>query len=153
MPTTDADRAFEVLGEAECRELLTTARSGRLAFTQRALPAIQPVSFRLHDGSIVIPAHADDELSSAARGAVVALETGDRDDDRRLEWSVSVVGPSRLVTDPAEIATYDSLGWGRPMSAPDRCYVTVVVGLLRGWRTVPAHPPTHHGPARPVRPA
>jgi uncharacterized protein len=141
VPTTEGDRVLEVLGEAECRRLLTTARNGRLAFTQHALPAITPVSFRLHDRSVVIPARADDEFPSAARGAVVALEAGFRDDERRTEWSVSVVGPARLVTDAAEIAIYDSLAWERPISAPDRRYVAVLMGFLRGWRAVPVDPP------------
>ncbi|MGY1704800.1 pyridoxamine 5'-phosphate oxidase family protein [Geodermatophilus sp. SYSU D00697] len=137
MPTTHEDPVLEVLGHDECHGLLTTARTGRLGFTRNALPAIQPVAYRLHDGAVVIPAHADSDLVAGARGTIVAFETGCYDELGR-GWSVSVVGPARLVTDPTGIAALDALPWTRPATAPDRCYVAVLVRLLHGWRAVPA---------------
>ncbi len=37
------ERELDELNEEECRELLGTGRIGRIAFPQRALPAIRPV--------------------------------------------------------------------------------------------------------------
>ena len=74
MPTTDADRTLEILGDDECRRLLATASIGRLAFTADALPAIQPVSYVVRRRQVLIPARCDSEMVRAAHGAVVAFE-------------------------------------------------------------------------------
>ncbi len=76
---------------------------------------------------------------AGTRGAVVAFEVDAYDDRARTGWSVTVVGPSRPVTDPVESARYDTLGW--PQTAPQRCYVALRMAVLRGWRTVPGGQP------------
>lgn len=135
MAATDEDLAPEVLTEAECRWLLTRTHIGRLAFTDGALPVVLPVSFALHRDSIIIPARTDSPVISAVRGAVVAFQV----DSCGLAgsgdwWSVTVVGPSRVVSDPAEVRAHDRLGLFARRPAVDHRYITVRVGLLRGWR-------------------
>ncbi|HST96483.1 MAG TPA: pyridoxamine 5'-phosphate oxidase family protein [Geodermatophilus sp.] len=136
MPTTDPDRIVVPLDDAECRALLLGGRIGRLAFTRHALPAIQPVSYRLHDGEVVIPALAGSPFLPSAGGAVVAFEVDAHDEDTRTGWSVTVVGPCRTIARPAEVAVCHALPWGPDAATtPDRRYVAVRIGLLSGWRT------------------
>ena len=55
MGTTERERLLEVLDEAECRRLLGTASIGRIAFTEGAMPAIQPASYALRGEDVFIP--------------------------------------------------------------------------------------------------
>ncbi len=136
MPTTDPDPVVVPLDEVECRVLLLGSRLGRLAFTRNALPAIQPVPYRLHGGEIVIPAPAGSPYLPRARGAVVALGVDAYDGDTGTGWSVTVVGQSRAVDDPAEAAVLDALPWSRPRSTGGGGrYVALGIGVLSGWRT------------------
>jgi uncharacterized protein len=155
VPTTDEDRLLEVLAEAECRELLGTARTGRLGFTDGALPAILPVPFALRDGQVVIPARRSSPVVSAVRGAVVAFQVDSYDAATRTGWSVTVVGPTRLIGVPEDVAALEELGLSSPAPTPDRCYIAVQLGLLRGWRSSettavpsPARPDTVAGSGR-----
>ena len=131
---TTEDRSYEVLEEAECRQLLSSAVVGRLAFTDGALPTILPVAFALLDGRVVIPARWGSPVVSAVRGAVVAFEVDNYDAAARTGWSVTVVGPTRLVSVPADVAAIEALRLSSGPPAPERCYITLHVRLLRGWR-------------------
>jgi len=135
MPTTDCDRIVVPLGPAECRALLMGGRIGRLAFTRNALPAIQPVSYRVHDDEVVIPALPDSPFAPRPWGAVVALGVDSYDDSTLTGWSVTVVGPSRSIDEPAEVTVLDALPWPVPGATRVRRYVAVRIGLLSGWRT------------------
>ncbi|MGZ4506668.1 MAG: pyridoxamine 5'-phosphate oxidase family protein [Blastococcus sp.] len=134
MPTTDEDRVQEVLTDLEARRLLATVAIGRLAFTSAALPDIQPVSFAVHDGQVVIPARRGSRLVDAVRGAVVAFQA-DAYDARRTGWSVTVVGPSRVVTDPAHVTELNALCPAPRADTSNRCYVAVQLQLVHGYRT------------------
>ena len=68
------------------------------------------------------------------RGAVVAFQA-DAYDARRIGWSVTVVGPSRVVTDPVHVMELDALYTTRGAATPNRCYVAVALQLVRGYRT------------------
>jgi nitroimidazol reductase NimA-like FMN-containing flavoprotein (pyridoxamine 5'-phosphate oxidase superfamily) len=138
MPTPAPDRIVVPLDEVECRALLLGGRVGRIAFTRNALPAIQPASYCLHDGEVVIPAPAGSPFLPAAGGAVVAFGVDSYDTDAWSGWSVTVVGPCRTIARPAEVAVCCALPWRRGRTAPpDRRYVGVGIGLLSGWRTEP----------------
>ncbi|MGR6964456.1 pyridoxamine 5'-phosphate oxidase family protein [Geodermatophilus sp. URMC 61] len=140
MPPTDQDRMVVPLDDAECRALLLGGRIGRLAFTQHALPAIQPVSYRVHEAEVVIPALADSPFLPRTGDAVVAFGVDSYDDSTWTGWSVTVVGPSRSIDDPAVVALLDTLPWSLPMTSRGRRYVAVRIGLLSGWRTGPRPP-------------
>ena len=130
----DCSRHLEVLDEAECRRLLTTAVIGRLAYTEGALPAIQPVHFTVVDGQVIIPTRVGSKVAAASRGAVVAFEVDDYDADARTGWNVTVIGPSRVVREPDEGRGLDGLGaraWA-PTDVP--CYVAVRIVIVRGRR-------------------
>lgn len=134
MLTIDEDRLFEVLAAAECWQLLGTSSTGRLGFTDGALPAILPVPFALRDGHVVIPERRGSPIVSAVRGAVVAFQADSFDAATRTGWSVTIVGPTRLVSDPQTVATLEKLRLSPRPPDPDRCYIAVHLGLVRGWR-------------------
>jgi uncharacterized protein len=123
--TTDHDRPHRPLGREECLGLLGSAGMGRLVYTEAALPAIRPVFFSLRAGSVVIPAQAQSPLVEAIRGAVVAFEVDDYDDAEQAGWSVTVVGPSRVLDAPPP-----------QRSGPDLCLIAVQLGIVQGWRTL-----------------
>ncbi|MGY1679932.1 pyridoxamine 5'-phosphate oxidase family protein [Geodermatophilus sp. SYSU D01176] len=137
MPTTDPDRVVVPLDDDECRDLLFGGRLGRLAFTRNALPAIQPVCYCLHDGEVVIPALPDSPFLPRTPGTVVAFGVDTLDGDTGTGWSVTVVGPSRAVDDPAETAVLDALPWSPARWTGDGRYVALEIGLLSGWRAEP----------------
>jgi uncharacterized protein len=132
--TTDEDRLREVLDEAECRRLLATTQAGRLGFTDAALPAIDPVSFTVEDGHVLIPARMGSPVVDAVRGSVVALQADTYDPDARTGWSVTVVGPSRIITHPGKVPDLHGMGASARPALLDSCYISIQMGLLRGWR-------------------
>ncbi|MBG0830118.1 pyridoxamine 5'-phosphate oxidase family protein [Planomonospora sp. ID67723] len=95
---------LQVLSHQECMRLLATAPIGRIVFTDRALPAVQPVNFHLEGEDIVIRTTAGSKLAAATRRTVVAFEIDDFDPAQRTGWSVTAVGHARAVDDPAEAA-------------------------------------------------
>ncbi|WP_271223118.1 pyridoxamine 5'-phosphate oxidase family protein [Streptosporangium carneum] len=97
------------LSRCECRELLSTAGIGRIVFTDRALPAVQPVAFCLDGEDIVIRTMSGSKLATAASGGVVAFEADEFDAGTRTGWSVTVVGHARAVYAPEEIARMERL--------------------------------------------
>lgn len=94
---------LEVLDREQCLDLLDTVRVGRLVFTEDALPAVQPVNFRLHRGDVVIRVAGGAKLMAATGNAVVAFEADELDPDLRTGWSVTVVGHADLITDVPEL--------------------------------------------------
>ncbi|GAA4147367.1 MULTISPECIES: pyridoxamine 5'-phosphate oxidase family protein [Actinomadura] len=101
--TTDARCGLQVIGTRECLDLMRSVPIGRIVFTDRALPAIQPVNFVLDaDDSVIIRTVPGSKLAAATRGAIVAFEADDFDEASRTGWSVTLIGPARAVTSPAE---------------------------------------------------
>ncbi|MCA2229258.1 pyridoxamine 5'-phosphate oxidase family protein [Nonomuraea aurantiaca] len=107
---------LQVLSHEECMRLLPSRPIGRIVFTDRALPAVQPVNFCLDGEDIVIRTAAGSKLAAATRHAVVAFEVDDFDSGERTGWSVTVVGYARVADDPAQIARLERLpltSWAR----------------------------------------
>jgi uncharacterized protein len=132
VPANDEDRVLEVLDDLECLRLLTTARLGRLGFTDGALPAIVPVPIALEENALVIPAREGNWVVGAMRGSVVAVAVDCYDVDERTGWGVTVIGPSRVLT--RDRPDGDGREGGRTPPADGRCSIVVQVGLVRGWR-------------------
>jgi nitroimidazol reductase NimA-like FMN-containing flavoprotein (pyridoxamine 5'-phosphate oxidase superfamily) len=93
---------LRVLSRAECMELLASAPIGRIVFTDRALPAIQPVNYALDGERLVIRTRSGSKLAAAIRDTVVALEADAFDPTGRTGWSVTVVGHARAVPEGRE---------------------------------------------------
>jgi nitroimidazol reductase NimA-like FMN-containing flavoprotein (pyridoxamine 5'-phosphate oxidase superfamily) len=92
----------EVLSSEECLRLLSSVRAGRILFTDRALPAVQPVYFVVDDRSVVIRTSPGSRLATAVPGAVVAFEVDQIDSPAEGDWNVTVIGPAEVVTGTAE---------------------------------------------------
>lgn len=131
-------RALDELDRSQCLELLASVPVGRIVYTEQAMPAIQLVNFVLADDTIVIRTAWGSKLAAAARHAIVAFEADRYDDSSRTGWSVTAIGRSRLVEDPAEIAHLDGLAL-RPW-APGRRdhYIRIATDRVSGRRVTSA---------------
>lgn len=128
---------LEVLDLEQCLELLNTVRVGRLVFNEDALPAVQPVNFRLHEGQVVIRVAGGGKLAAATRNAVVALEADELDPDLREGWSVTVVGRAELITDIGELVALSGI-WLQPWVEGRRDkFVRIRPSKVTGRRLVP----------------
>ena len=94
---------LDVLNRRQCLDLLQNVRVGRLVFTEDALPAVQPVNFRLWRDDIVVRVAGGAKLTAATENSVVAFEADELDPDLRSGWSVTVVGHASPVTDIDEL--------------------------------------------------
>lgn len=121
------------LGAEECMRLLGTAALGRLGFTQAALPAVQPVTYQLAHGSVLIPAVAGSRSAGAIGDGIVVLGVDSFGGGSAEEWAVSVVGPARLVD------TSVRRGGGSP-NWPPGCFLVLDPVVVRGWRRAAAAP-------------
>ncbi|SEH66521.1 Nitroimidazol reductase NimA, pyridoxamine 5'-phosphate oxidase superfamily [Mycolicibacterium rutilum] len=96
-------RALETLNRRQCLDLLQHVRVGRLVFTEDALPAVQPVNFRLWRDDLVIRVAGGPKLAAATNHQVVAFEADELDPDLRDGWSVTVVGHAEPITEIDEL--------------------------------------------------
>jgi uncharacterized protein len=131
-----ADSAgLDVLAEHECYQLLAKAPIGRIVFTDRALPAIQPVVFVLHGNKVIIRTTTRSRLAIAATNTVVAFEVDEFADDRgRSGWSVVALGHANPITDTASLTAARRLGlqpWARP--SMDH-YLEIAIEIISGRR-------------------
>jgi uncharacterized protein len=125
---------MKILTEQECRDLLATVSLGRIVFTDRALPAIQPVNFVFADGNVVILTSAGSKLAAATRNAVVAFEIDEFDHKIDTGWSVVVIGHARVVAEDGELERIRALPlkpWtpGEPVH-----YIAITPELISGRR-------------------
>jgi nitroimidazol reductase NimA-like FMN-containing flavoprotein (pyridoxamine 5'-phosphate oxidase superfamily) len=95
---------LEVLSRAECLALAATMPIGRIVFTDRALPAVQPVNFVIDDGCVIVRTTQGSKLAAATRNAIVAFEVDEFDARSTTGWSVTMVGRAQAVRDPDETA-------------------------------------------------
>jgi nitroimidazol reductase NimA-like FMN-containing flavoprotein (pyridoxamine 5'-phosphate oxidase superfamily) len=98
----NVDSELEVLSPEECISLAATMPIGRIVFTDRALPAVQPVNFLIDDGTVIIRTAQGSKLAAATRNAIVAFEIDEFDHLSQAGWSVTLVGRAQSVRDPAE---------------------------------------------------
>ena len=149
MPTT-YEPVIETLPEEECRRLLACVPIGRLAFTVGALPAIQPVRFTLRGDEVLIPARRGGQVAGASRGAVVAFQVDEYHAGSRSGWSVTVVGPSRVLADAGGVTALRGAGLAPCTPAPESCVVAVRVARISGRRVSGARSPSDDGATSPA---
>lgn len=134
---TDGQR-LEVLDRQQCLELLHTVRVGRLVFTEGALPAVQPVNFRMHGDDVVFRVAGGEKLAAATSNSVVAFEADELDSDLRTGWSVTVVGRASRIVDVADLVEVAGM-WLRPWVEGRRDhFIRISTQRLTGRRLVPA---------------
>ena len=94
-------------------ELLRGGRVGRIAYSDRALPAIVVVSYSVVNDTILIRCDASADWSHAVLNAVVAFQADAIDADGH-GWSVSCVGRTRAVADCPDVLVLEPThlqGW------------------------------------------
>lgn len=94
---------LDVLTRRQCLDLLQRPRVGRLVFTEDALPAVQPVNYRMWRDDVVIRVAGGAKLTAATDNQVVAFEADELDADLHTGWSVTVVGHAKSITDVDEL--------------------------------------------------
>lgn len=114
-------------------------RSGaRIAFTERGLPAIQPVNFTVDGSNAIIRTSGGGKLAAVITGAMVAFEADQVDAAIRSGWSVVVVSHACLIRDIDELVALagpDSHPW-----VPGRTnhVIRIKTERITGRRIVPA---------------
>jgi hypothetical protein len=96
------------------------------------LPAVELVNFALDHGDIVIRTDPSGKLAAATRGAVVAFEADQLDLAGRSGWSVTAIGPSREVTDPAEIDRLREIGLSSWAPGAREHFIRISPQLMNG---------------------
>lgn len=93
---------LDILTRRQCLDLLERVRVGRLVFTEDALPAVQPVNFRVWHDDVVIRVAGGPKLAAATDHQVVAFQADELDADLHTGWSVTIVGHAQPITDVDE---------------------------------------------------
>jgi nitroimidazol reductase NimA-like FMN-containing flavoprotein (pyridoxamine 5'-phosphate oxidase superfamily) len=124
--------ALERLPDAEWLRLIASVPVGRIVYTLRALPAVEPVNFAVHDGDVVFRTEPGGKVAAAVRQAVVAFEVDELDFARRAGWSVTIVGTAREVTDPADEARLGQLGLSPWAPGEREHFVRITPGIITG---------------------
>ncbi|WP_236792932.1 pyridoxamine 5'-phosphate oxidase family protein [Amycolatopsis sp. GM8] len=83
---------LEILDRDECLALLATVRIGRIVFTARGLPAVEPVKVVYDRGALWFPVPVHTDLFGATRDGVVAFEADEFDAVLETGWWVTVLG-------------------------------------------------------------
>jgi nitroimidazol reductase NimA-like FMN-containing flavoprotein (pyridoxamine 5'-phosphate oxidase superfamily) len=129
---------LERLTAAECRRLLPLAPIGRLVVSTPNFPTLDPVSFALVEGEIVVAVRAGSAGDALPAGSPVAFEADLLDHEGHEGWSVVVKGPVEdLDADVAELVRPLLSPW--PVSAGDRLLL-VRSERITGQRIVSAAP-------------
>jgi nitroimidazol reductase NimA-like FMN-containing flavoprotein (pyridoxamine 5'-phosphate oxidase superfamily) len=134
---------LQILSVGECRALLAAAPIGRIVFTDRALPAVQPVNFVMDDGCVVIRAAPGSKLGAAARDAVVAFEIDDFDAATRTGWSVVLVGHACVVTHEDELTRLRELPLHSWAPGCRDHFIRIMPEMITGRRITPVTEPGH----------
>jgi hypothetical protein len=116
----------------ECLRLLTSVSIGRIAYTKRALPAVEPVRFAVDGNEIVIRIDTGSTLSATIPDTIVAFQAEHLDDETRTGWTVNVVGSAHEVTGPDDIARLRGTGPPPWALAPGEQFIRIAPGIVTG---------------------
>ena len=128
---------LDELERTECFRLLALGAVGRVAFTDGALPAVQPVSYLLDGEEIVFRTRNGSKLAAATRHAVVGFEVDDFDLQARTGWSVLGIGEAYEIVDPARLAALDDTYTDPWVRGHDAHTIAIPLQLVTGRRLIP----------------
>ncbi|WP_078067709.1 pyridoxamine 5'-phosphate oxidase family protein [Streptomyces jeddahensis] len=125
----------------ECRAHLSTHGVGRVAVSTPDGPAVIPVNYDVVDGAIVFRTPPESTAASAV-GRDVAFEVDRVDDATSQGWSVLIVGPARVVTDPDAVRRLTRRAYTKPWGG-GKCHMWVSIQPKRitGRRITPSEIP------------
>ena len=126
--------ALEQLSRDECLRLMGSVYLGRLIYTRRALPAVELVNFALDHGDIIIRTDSGGKLAVATQHSVVGFEADRLDADQQAGWSVTAIGQSQEVTDPAEIGQLQKIGLTSWTPGVREHFIRISPEILNGRR-------------------
>jgi nitroimidazol reductase NimA-like FMN-containing flavoprotein (pyridoxamine 5'-phosphate oxidase superfamily) len=135
-----ARRVVELLGDAECWELLASGGLGRLVYSSRYGPIALPVVYMIDEGSIVLgtwdTALFDEDLRTGIAQAEyqVAVEADQIDVDAREGWIVLVRGAAHHLDTEAERAPFIDAGLEPWMEGVPAHFIRVTPGSIWGNR-------------------
>lgn len=125
------------LGPDECHALLSTHGVGRIAVSTADGPAIVPVNYEVIDDAIAFRTKPH-SVPAAAVGTEVAFEVDHVDEAMSQGWSVLVVGPARVVTEPDEVRRLAERAHSTPWAGGEReMWVSIRPTHLTGRRISP----------------
>jgi nitroimidazol reductase NimA-like FMN-containing flavoprotein (pyridoxamine 5'-phosphate oxidase superfamily) len=125
------------LGPDECRARLSTHGVGRVAVSTPDGPAVVPVNYEVIDDAIAFRT-APDSAPAAAVGTDVAFEVDHVDEAMSQGWSVLVVGPARVVTEPDAVRRLADRAHTNPWAGGEReMWVSIQPTRLTGRRISP----------------
>ena len=133
-------RVVELLGDAECWELLASGGLGRLVYSSRYGPIALPVVYMTDEGSIVLgtwdTALFDEDLRTGIAQAEyqVAVEADQIDVDAREGWIVLVRGAAHHLDTEAERAPFIDAGLEPWMEGVPAHFIRVTPGSIWGNR-------------------
>ncbi|HJQ45796.1 MAG TPA: pyridoxamine 5'-phosphate oxidase family protein [Amycolatopsis sp.] len=123
---------LEVLDRDECITLLGTAEIGRVVFTTRGLPAVEPVKYQVRGDSVWFAVEARTELFGSAHDGVVAFEVDAFDATLRTGWWVTVLGRATVAPE-CDLPRPPKLSWQPPLAGDVRC-VRIPIEVVSGRR-------------------
>ncbi|MFB7225447.1 pyridoxamine 5'-phosphate oxidase family protein [Streptomyces sp. NPDC056227] len=122
------------LSPDECRARLSTHGVGRVAVSTPDGPAVIPVNYAVIDDVIAFRT-APDSAPAAAVGTDAAFEVDHVDEAMSQGWSVLVVGPARVVTEPDAVRRLADRAHTRPWAGGERAmWVSIRPTRLTGRR-------------------
>jgi uncharacterized protein len=121
------------LSPEECLQKLAAAHLGRLAFSDRALPALVPMNYIVDGRDLVLDAAATAPVVRAAqgRGSIVAFEVDEIDPETNSGWCVSVTGRLHQIADRRRVERY-ARNPTFPGEIRARHFLVITPGLVSG---------------------
>lgn len=141
---------LEVMTRADCMQHLGQTNLGRVAFTERALPSIRPVSYTVVGNHLVLTTESPG-LGRRLDGQVVAFEVDQVDAWLGTGWSVVVTGTARLMRHPGELMRHHAVPVAGLPRDGQEALVCIVPGMMSGrWMrsTINGPSPRQAGLAR-----
>jgi nitroimidazol reductase NimA-like FMN-containing flavoprotein (pyridoxamine 5'-phosphate oxidase superfamily) len=84
-----------VMSAEECAGRLGSIDLGRIAWVHDGAPQLLPVTFAMHDGSVVFRTRPGSAMAAQLPGSPVAFEVDSADFANLVGWSVVVTGTCR----------------------------------------------------------
>jgi hypothetical protein len=106
MRTSDSDGT---LTPTECAHALRSVPTGRLLYTEDALPAVRLVTFAAPHSEIII-ATCNESWFARFDRTFLAFEAGHIEPGTRAGWSVVVLGHARTATGAEYLSGFDHTG-------------------------------------------
>lgn len=127
---------WQALDRGQCLALLGTATVGRVVYTARGLPAVQPVRFTVRDDIVLFSVPAVSALFSALHDTVVAFEADGLGAGPAPEssWFVTVLGRADETRDPELVAGLPPLAWRAPAFAVEDRWIGLPADVVSGRR-------------------